>query len=320
MAITFGNVTEPSVDHRDIANSTAFNDLGQRVPRGFVLHRMLGSLWGTDAYFRSDALNVALTDYGVGAQTGEIVRWNDPLGRRAPWASGPWFNPPGDGQAFVAKFGVNAINRDLISIETDGQYDDTVSAKGYAAIVALIAYWSDYMSIPAASFPINPATGLTALYWHCEFNSQKPCPGPVIKAHLDQIIADVKATLAKYQGGDAGTTAASKPASPAPTIPADRDIPGFLVGAIEWDGRDQLLGKTKAVALHREWKVATNTPVYQYADPKSKQVGQLTSGATVDGFYVLRSDADHQLWVLSAQAGRVPLSALVDDLNLGKAA
>ncbi len=71
------------------SESTAWDNLGQRTVRGFVLHRMEGKLDQTDSYFRGMATahanfestgvaSGALTDYGQDAATGIIYQWNEP--------------------------------------------------------------------------------------------------------------------------------------------------------------------------------------------------------------------------------------------------
>ena len=137
MPITFGRVAHPPFRDRLIPNAqtTAWDDLGQRTPVGVCWHTMVGTLWGTDTYFRTGA--PALTDYGVGGATdgpnwdGVILRWNDPRGRRSGWANGGSDGLEGDGPLFVRTRGVAAINRDLVSIErSDGANPATpVSAK-----------------------------------------------------------------------------------------------------------------------------------------------------------------------------------------------
>ncbi len=228
--ITFGNVVAPPVVHRDIDPelNTAWDDLGQRRPRFVVLHRMAGSLAGTDEYFRTDARTRARTDYGIDHRTGEIWRWTDPLGRLAPYASGPWTSPPGDGIALVAKLGQSAINRDGISLETSGFKDDTISETGFSRLVQLIAYWADWCEIPYPSWPINPETGLTFVYWHGEFNGAKgpgtehDCPGSVIRGMTTRLITRVGEILRDAQSvevtGSVPPTPQRPPRSTAPVV------------------------------------------------------------------------------------------------------
>ena len=127
MAIAYGRLVHPPFRERLIsdAQTHAWDDLGPRQPVGVCFHTMVGTLWGTDGYFRSGA--PALTDYGIGGSTdgphwdGVILRWNDPRGRRSGWANGGVDGLEGDGPLFVRTLGVSAINRDLVSIErSDG--------------------------------------------------------------------------------------------------------------------------------------------------------------------------------------------------------
>jgi hypothetical protein len=208
--IVYGRVPVPkNFQDRQIpdAQNHAWDTLGQRVLRGIVYHRMLGTLWGTDTYFRQGAQG--LTDWGVDHNTGEILRWNDYLGRpgpgispnRAPWASGPWNNVPGDGQQFVTRYGVDAINRDLSAIEISGNYDTPLSVAGMDAIVALSAYLADRAKVPYDTYPIVPATGLPFTYFHREFTNTKPCPGAVVVNAVPVIIERTADRLEQYQTG-----------------------------------------------------------------------------------------------------------------------
>ena len=56
MMSTFGRVPLPSILIRDIPSNinTAWDDLGPRTIRAVVWHRMLGSLGGTDTFFRGE--------------------------------------------------------------------------------------------------------------------------------------------------------------------------------------------------------------------------------------------------------------------------
>lgn len=214
MTLTFGNVPYPAVTTHIIWNQ-AWDDLGPRFNIGVVYHRMLGSLMGTEQYFDQGA--AGLTHYGTGHpgdHDGEIRMWCDPRTNRAPWASGPVKAPWGDGPAFVAKYGVNAVNNDLIAIEISGGYNDPISDTTKDTIAALTAYWADQGKVPWDVYPLNPASGLTFTYWHQEFTgpAEKICPGPVVMNATDDIIARTKAMLKQYQ-------AEEKPPMPTVTYP-----------------------------------------------------------------------------------------------------
>lgn len=235
--LVFGKVPLPTINVRDISGSlnTAWDDLGPRKAMFVVLHRMQGTLWGTDSYFRNEARNAARTDYGMDHLSGETLRWTNPLGNMAPWASGPWTAPPGDGIALVAKYGVSAINRDGVSIEIAGSYSDPVSATAKDQLARLIAYWADQSLIPWDKWPISPRTGLTFIYWHSEFNGGKDCPGPTVKNYTTQLIETVRDVLKSYQGsgGTATTPALPNPATPPSTRPPVLVIPpGVTLGQL----------------------------------------------------------------------------------------
>lgn len=199
--LVFGRVKQPPFQDRLIPDSQnrAWDSLGQRKVLGVVYHRMIGTLWGTDNWFRRGAgVSNGLTDWGIDHQTGETLRWNDPYGKgypangvsanRSPWASGPWENPPGDGRAFVAKYGVSGINRYLSAIEISGNYNDPLSAKAIDTIAWLSAWLADQERIPWHAYPVNPATGLVFTYHHGEFQGHKPCAGPAVIEAIPRII------------------------------------------------------------------------------------------------------------------------------------
>lgn len=246
--LVYGKVPLPTINVRDISGSlnTAWDDLGPRKAMFVVLHRMIGTLWGTDSYFRDDPYGRthARTDYGMDHLSGETLRWTNPLGNMSPWASGPWTAPPGDGLALVAKYGISAINRDGVSIEIAGSYSDPVSATTKNQLARLIAYWADQSLIPWDKWPISPRTGLTFIYWHSEFNGGKDCPGPTVKGYTNQLIEDVRAVLKTWQGagGTATTPALPNPATPPPTQPPVIVIPPGVTVA-------QLAGRFGTVTL-----------------------------------------------------------------------
>lgn len=192
-------IPAPAITIRDIASATAWDDTGQRIPRFVVLTRLLGSLYGADAYLREPSTHT-LMDYGISNETGEILRWNDPDGRRSPWANGPWMNPPGVGRAIVHMtdpVDLNVINRDGISIGIAGQYDDPVSDDAYGALVALVAHHASKAGVPHTTLYsddlIHPETGVSFVLWHSTFcGDLKPDPGHVVKALTAGLVQDVR--------------------------------------------------------------------------------------------------------------------------------
>ena len=231
MSLSFGNVRHPAFVDRLIPDSQnrAWNDLGSRKPVGVCLHSMVGSLWGTDGWFRRGAASDGLTDYGIGGATdgprwdGVILRWNDPRGhsatvylrdgeyvpagtpgavahrvspRRAGWANGGSDGLEGDGPAFVRTLGLAAINRDLVSIErSDGGIVTTpVSPKQFESICALTAYWFDQAKVPWDAFPLHPKHGIVTHLLHAEF-ATKTCPHAPVTSRIDEIQARVRQIL-----------------------------------------------------------------------------------------------------------------------------
>lgn len=213
MPLTFGRVPHPPFRDRLVPDSAtrAWDDLGPRKPVGACLHTMVGTLWGTDAYFRSGA--PALTDYGVGGATdgpawdGVILRWNNPRGRRSPWANGGSDGLEGDGPLFVRTLGVSAINRDLVSIErSDGKDIATpLSPKQFEAICGLTAHWFDAAKVPWDRFPVNPhvGSGIVTHMLHKEF-ATKGCPWAAVEDEIDRIQARIRAILKAAQTGAGG--------------------------------------------------------------------------------------------------------------------
>ncbi|MBX3068903.1 MAG: hypothetical protein KF883_00245 [Thermomicrobiales bacterium] len=259
MTSTFGNVPHPPFVDRLIpdTHNRAWDDLGQRKPIGVCQHSMLGSLWGTDAYFRRGAASRALTDYGIGGSTdggqgdGVILRWNDPLGRgtavdidgvshrvsanRAPWANGGSDDLEGDGPAFVRKLGIAAINRDLVSIErSDGGIESTpMSPKQFESICALTAHWFDHARVPWEQFPFNPGAGVTTHMLHYEFAS-KTCPFAPVTNRIAELQNRIRQILKAGQTlGQPAPATTPAPLAPSPVQPADDWWPqGYAIDAL----------------------------------------------------------------------------------------
>ena len=231
MTLQFGLVPHPPFTNRLIpdAQNGAWDYIGPKKLNGCVLHRTLGTLWGTDSWFRRGAASTGLTSYCVGVAAtdgadyaGVIFVWNDPRGygypgispNRAPWASGPYSSAGafGDGKAFVAEYGTNAVNRDQAAIEISGNYDTPLDEKARDSIAGIMAYWADQAKIPYDVYPEWPGHGYSFVRWHVEFcgEAEKPCPGTVVRNETPALIERARAIMQRYQTG--GVT----PAPPEP--------------------------------------------------------------------------------------------------------
>jgi hypothetical protein len=252
--LIFGNVPHPPFIDRLIpdVDTSAWDNLGPRKPVGVCQHSMVGSLWGTDGWFRRGGAATGLTDYGVGGSTdgprwdGVILRWNDPAGQaragvsanRAGWANGGSDGLEGDGPLFVRKLGINAINRDLVSIErSDGGVVATpMSAKQFESICALTAHWFDQARVPWDRSPLNPAHEIVTHFLHLEF-ATKACPFPAVTRRIDAIQDRVRAIL------KAGQTLPPSQEPAATEPPARPPAPNHRAWPRGWD----------EVALARRW-------------------------------------------------------------------
>lgn len=218
MSLSFGHVAHPPFVDRLVKDSDnwAWDPLGPRMIFGVVQHTIVGGLWSCDSYFRSGAAP-GLTDYGIGGATdgaddGLILRWNDPTGAahdgvspdRWPWASGPCEGSNGDAVAFIQKYGPNAVNGYLVSIERSDGGDPNIPASNryIDSFVALSAHYADVARIPWDTYPQNPNTKCWSYFWHSEIYGAKSCPAGA-KASTDEIQADVKQMLKAAQTGDA---------------------------------------------------------------------------------------------------------------------
>lgn len=303
--LTFGNVKHLAYEDRPIWKSEGAgqNNLGQRDVLGVTWHRILGSLRGTDTYFRRDDVG-ALTDYGIGVEAedgagddGVILRWNDPLGIQSGWASGPVNQPYGDGLAFVNLYGINAVNKRRASIEISGFQNTPLSEKSRQSIAAITAYWADQAHIAWDVFPIT-SDGFSFVCWHQEFTigTGKLCPFDVVIAETADLIERTRAILRKAQ--------TSKPA-PKPKTYAAPAIPGFLTKP--WTGHDQR-GSDGTIfhAIKRQYKALGTTKRLQRGDKDAPEIGPpIKAGETFEGDYWFRSKSDGRVYVLTVWGSRV---------------
>lgn len=285
VAIQYHRVPIYGYEDRFIAEKRegfGWNNLGPRQIKFVTLHRMVGTLRGTDGYFRLSNIS-SYTDFGLstkasdpGMTAGTIYLWNYPNGYRAPWASGPVSAPFGDGSKIVQKYGINAVNRDGISLEIGGT-NEAIDAATWQEIVHFIAYWADRCKIPYTSFPVNPATGISFVLWHTEFTAGtgKQCPFMWLRERTDQLIADVKAFLKQHQTGTVAP-------APAPTGIVAGDYVRFMAGMYV---RSE--PSLTAVAANGTQNVLTTLPTGTTGRVRSGPVvkdGHTWYGLDIDGF------------------------------------
>jgi hypothetical protein len=301
--VTFGNVPHPDyID--DIVSSSenhAWDDLGARTIRGIVWHRMLGSLLGTAQFFHGGA--AALTDYGVGVTAqdganldGVLYRWNDPKGRRAPWANGALSNPYGDGLAFYNLYGVNAINRDLTAIEISGFQTTAVSPKARQRVAELTAYWADQYKVSWETFPLIPGEGNRSfVIWHQEITigTGKLCPFDEVMNQTPSLIEQTRGVLKQYQ---TSTIPDPPPPPPPPEYASPLDLPWFDADLEKgypsdhvWDSKKW--GKVQVYAALRPYESLRAANRLQGPDTKAEKVGpRLKVKESFRGPYTMKVD------------------------------
>jgi hypothetical protein len=203
--LIFGRVPHPPfVDL--IVDNRFWQDLGPRRAVGVCQHSMVGTLRGSYTYILPGGGGQALWDYSVGGATdgandGVIWRHNDPKGRRAGWANGGSDGLEGDGPLFVRTLGIDAINRDLVSIERSdgGNYQSQpMSPKQFESIAQLTAYWFDQARVPWNTYPVNPNVGCVTHMIHKEF-ATKDCPFPPVYNEISRLQDRVRAILKAAQ-------------------------------------------------------------------------------------------------------------------------
>lgn len=320
MSLTFGKVPHPPYQNRPIwkPEGAGQNNLGKRSVKGVVWHRILGSLWGTDQHFRQAGVN-ALTDYGVGvkaqdgvANAGLILRWNDPLGFQSGWASGKVIAPWGDGAAFVNKYGLNAVNRDQVSIEVSGFYGTALDEAARNAIAGITAYWADQDGIPWDVFPIRPQDGFSFVRWHQEFTGpqEKVCPGEVVMNETNALIERTRAILKRYQTGTY-----EQPQTPDGTVYAAPITYDWLTDEEAAKGLDRVIGRTRVFYVPQVYEAINETPRKQATGKNEKIIGPpIPKGTKFRADYCYRSAGVS--YVLTPYGTRVRAADLLPKIQI----
>lgn len=236
--IQTGRVAKPAVVRRHLGpdrKPRGWSRLGRRQIVGTCVHRMEGTLRGTEHHFLSDDPHGrdALTDYGIGGALdgdldGVIWEWVGEADDRSPWASGPADGLEGDGPAFVRAYGVGAINRDLRSIELSGKGETPVTPKQFEALCQLLTYVHDQAGVPWDRFPDHPHTGVVTQLQHWEI-AKKGCPGRVVRDLTHAYQARTRSILKAAQTGQAADSAL-----PPPPVREPRPEESLDVAVLAW--------------------------------------------------------------------------------------
>lgn len=191
----------PPFDKRILAPKVgAGMDSGKTTRTGnTVWHRMVGTLDGTDAYFRL-AWVKASTTWGVGgsldgSKDGAIYQWMEVPGNLIPWASGPWNEPGyGDGPKYVQEFDVYGINAKADSIEFSGQPNTPMT----------LLQWQKGIWLTAAVIHAGGRDSEQELWnmHHREFTTPryKDCPFGEIYQYTEQYQRGIILVLQHYEG------------------------------------------------------------------------------------------------------------------------
>lgn len=317
--IVFGRVPMPGfVDHQAMTadkpegigwdNIRLWGD-SHRTPMFVVLHRMAGTMAGTDSegWFGSPSVG-ALTDYGIAtgnvdgaARDGEIVQWNDPRGYRVPWASGPVSQPYGDGLKWINwsgnKWGLSICNVAGVSIENSGQYGDPETDFAFGELAMFVAYWFDQFGVRYDNAPIHPVTGFSAICFHQEFTigTGKICPGPWIMDRVQALIDAAAAIMRPYQTGEIAGGVQPIPTpipAPAPKPKYARPMPIAELAQLGKADHDKAQAVVVTEGGHFIYvgdrvQAKKTTKRLQYADVHSASVGpDMQAGEQADVWYI----------------------------------
>lgn len=340
MAVTFGRVPKPASINRHIPTkqNTAWDNLGKRAkpPDAVTWHRMIGTLNGTDNYFRTFA-NArqtkvgALTPIGIGvAETdgktlaGTIFEWNlceSDTENRAGWANGSVKSPYGDGKKYLDLFGINAVNRDIEAMEISGNYNTPLDPASRDAIVAWTAWRADQYgawlkergeTFDFTTFPLIPSqNNRSYVVWHQEFTigTGKVCPGEVVIRETPALLARVADMLRQYQTGEP----APAPAPPAPDPLYAQPIPIPALLQQDWTGDTTPAVVTEEgtefIFVNDVVRATVELPRRQQARNDSPVIGPtIPAGTEFTVSWVFRSRSDGKLWYLTPWWTRTPVA------------
>jgi hypothetical protein len=223
--VVVGRVPRPPIVMRHLTpdrKPRGWSRVGPRRIVGTCVHRMEGTLHGSEQHFLSDDRHGrdALTDFGIGGALdgdldGVIWEWLAEGDDRSPWASGPSDGLEGDGLAFVRAYGIAAINRDLRSVELSGNGDTPVTPKQFESLCRLLAYIHDRAGVPWTQFPRHPVSGVVTQLQRWEI-ARKECPGRTVRKLTDAYQDPTRAIMRAAQIGAEVIGRVPAPPSPNP--------------------------------------------------------------------------------------------------------
>lgn len=203
--------TKRFVDKVNGVGMDIFAQKRPQYPGRSRVHRMQGTLWSTDAFFRMDS-TAALTDVGIDHQTGECLIWVPFWDTHVvPWASGPVKEPYGDALCNLQHnplpaIGVNLANWGGVSLELSGFFaqpgtnvvaDSPWSDKSKHVLAEFIASLAHDAGITYDKFPYD-SDGCSVVTFHEEWigkpgtgnipSTSKHCPGDVVMAAIGGVI------------------------------------------------------------------------------------------------------------------------------------
>lgn len=187
----------------------------QHITAGSGTLQFYADFFGIGGERESDAL----VDFMIDA-SGRIAMLNDPWGYRSPWANGGTDGLEGDGPAFVAKLGAEAVNDCLYATEHIRAGSEPWPDAMVSATIDLDAYMFDSAGVRWDSFPVNQLVDLVTWMLHREFtgkggNAPDECPGAweSAPAHINAQQAAIRGRIKQYQAGGTGK---DEPGDPTP--------------------------------------------------------------------------------------------------------
>lgn len=146
-------------------------------PRAIVIHRMDGSLEGSDSWLKSPKSGSASTHFGVGLWNGtpQVRQWVDTAFSAFGWAATPTDTPTAVGMSVfkdrLVRYGsypywrsTSDLNRDVIAIEVEGfasqSWNPAVILKVKQLIAALIQHYGPLWIVAHTDMSTKPCPGM----------------------------------------------------------------------------------------------------------------------------------------------------------------